>query len=188
MPKAPKAKVGAAKKVVHPNSRKAQYLARKACREQRVVNSKAAASKKTELLADRLAWFHEHGDLEKCMSKADLAKLCIEYLGRFEGELEQINIVRGVGSRQGQQFVARESAITIALEKDNAEVDSIGLEVPDLINGKNLDYFRTWNGEIKFLPNIKLRKMLRKDLDSAYEEMENDDVDEEENNTDDEDN
>lgn len=94
MPKAPKAKVGQDKKTIHPNSRKAQQLSRKASRDQR-VGQKTLNTQRTELLAERLMWFQKNADLEKkCLKKCEIASLCQKYLARFEDELDQIDIVK----------------------------------------------------------------------------------------------
>lgn len=67
MPKAPKTKLGKVRteKVIHPNSRKAAYLAGQVNRNERVQISKQASSLKLEVLAEKLLWFKERLDPEK---------------------------------------------------------------------------------------------------------------------------
>ncbi|XP_060076660.1 translation machinery-associated protein 16-like [Ylistrum balloti] len=170
MPKAPRAKVGQDKKPIHPNSRKAQQLTRKASRDQR-LGVKNLNTQRTELLADRLMWFQQNVDLEKkCLKKSELASLCKKYLSRFEDELDQIDIVQHIGNRQGRQHAAREAAISMTLNKEKDEFASNGLELPDLVNAKNFEYFKQWNGEIKYLQNIKLRKIAITDSEECDED------------------
>lgn len=165
MPKAPKAAVGKAKKVVHPNSRQATYIQKQVNRDNKLMKNKAESAIKQEQLQQKLLWYQKHLDPNKSMyTKHEVAVLTLEYIDRFEDELEQIGIVNAVGNRQTKQHQARETAIKLTKEKENYEFDTVGMEVPDLVNGKNFEYFRNWTGEIRYFPNIKLRKSKRSDL------------------------
>lgn len=164
MPKAPKAGIGESKKAIHPNSRKALQLSRKAHHEERVQRRQDVQSMKLELLGNKLQWFQDNLDLTKtAYTKADLAELVERYLGRFDEELQQIEIVNSMKSRQGRQHVPRETAIKTTLEKEKRDYETVGLEVPDVMNGKNLRYFRDWTGELRYIQNIKLRRAYEKD-------------------------
>ncbi|KAK3090098.1 hypothetical protein FSP39_009181 [Pinctada imbricata] len=167
MPKAPKAKVGENKKAIHPNSRKAVYLARKSHHEHRVSQTKTQTSIKMELQAEKLMWFQSHMDSEKVkFTKDDLAELIKLYLKRFEEELEQIEIVRSIGNRKGQQHVQRQNAISMTLEREKRQLHEGVFEVPDIINVKSLENFRKWTGEIKVIDTIRLKKFSQEDLDN----------------------
>ena len=52
---------------------------------------------------------------------------------------------------------------TLAAEK--AEFDGCGLEMPDLGDEANFRYFLNWNGELRIVQNIKLRRYRRKELE-----------------------
>lgn len=168
MPKAPKTKV--AKAVIHPNSRQASKIVRQSHHEIRKQKSKSNTTIKQEQLRQKLQWFQEHMDPQKTsFTKHDLAVMVTDYLERFKEELEQINIINSVGNRKTKQHIARETAIRLTEEREKAEFEGVGMEVPDLINGKNLNYFRNWTGEIRYFPNIKLRKIRKSDLDKGTE-------------------
>ena len=163
MPKAPKGKLG--KAVIHPNSRHASQIARQSHHDVKKQKSKLDTTAKQEQLRQRLQWFQDHMDPEKSsFTKHDLAVMITDYLNRFKDELEQISIINSVGNRQTKQHVARETAIRWTEERENYEFEGVGIEVPDLINGKCLNYFRSWTGEIRYFPNIKLRKIRKSDL------------------------
>ncbi|XP_062598672.1 translation machinery-associated protein 16-like [Saccostrea cucullata] len=189
MPKAPKTKIGKekAEKVVHPNSRKAAFLSRQANREERLRTSKQASSIKLEVLAEKLLWFKERLDPEKkVFTKSDLEPLVSEYLQRFDSELEQIDIMRSVGKRQGNPHSARENAIKVTTERERRQVEEGSFEVPHVFNAKNLAFFRAWNGEIKYVKNIKLSKISSKDLERENTEedtQKNEEMEEEGDNT-----
>ncbi|KAK3596377.1 hypothetical protein CHS0354_036927 [Potamilus streckersoni] len=165
MPKSLKAPINQSKKVIHPNSRVAEQLARKSAHEIRKHKSHSETTAKVELLVQKLRWFQENLDPQKTtFMKSELAELCNKYLHRFDQELEQIQIINSVGCRQkGNQHVQREVAIKLTLERETKEFEDSGMEVPDLINGKNLQAFKSWTGEAKYLPNLKLRKIFRRD-------------------------
>lgn len=42
-------------------------------------------------------------------------------------------------------------------------------ELPDLLNPTQLQMLRNWNGELRFLPNFKLRRISKKFLDTEIE-------------------
>lgn len=171
MPKAPKSKV--AKTVIHPNSRHASQLARQSHHEMKKQKSKSDTTIKQEQLRQRLQWFQDNMEPQKTsFTRHDLAVMVTDYLERFKDELEQINIVNSVGNRQSKQHVARETAIRFTLEREKAEFEGVGIEVPDLINGKNLNYFRNWTGEVRYFPNIKMRKIKMSDLNKETESKE----------------
>ena len=186
MPKAPKAKLsgkGKPEKVIHPNSRKAAYLAGKANRIERVQLSKQASSLKLEVLAEKLLWFKERLDPEKkVFMKSDLKPLVQEYLQRFDSELEQIDIVRSIGKRQGNPHSARENAVKSTIEREKRQIDEGSFEVPHVFNAKNLTFFRAWNGEIKYVKNIKLSKLSAKDLEQGSSESKEKEEEQEEEN------
>lgn len=172
MPKAPKASVNQ-NKVLHPNSRKAMCIQRQANRENRVMKVKAETALKQEQLQQKLLWFQHQMDPQKTTyTKDELAQLTRKYLDRFKDELEQISIVHNVGNRQSKQHQARESAIKITEEKEMHEFNTVGIDVPDLVNGKVLEYFKNWTGETRYLPNIKLRRSKETDLKQSEENEE----------------
>jgi len=166
MPKVPKAR-----KTVHPNSRHALVLQKKLNRDQRVTKSKADTTLKQDQMQQKLVWFQENLDTHKnTYTKHDLAELTSRYLCRFEDQLEQISIVNSIGNRQTtKQHVSRENAIKITLEQESNDFETVGIEVPDLINGKALSYFRDWSGELRYHPSIKLRRSKKSDLGTEQE-------------------
>lgn len=189
MPKAPKTKLGKVRteKVIHPNSRKAAYLAGQVNRNERVQISKQASSLKLEVLAEKLLWFKERLEKldpeKKVLTKSDFGSLVQEYLQRFDSELEQIDIVRSVGKRQGNPHSSRENAVKLTIEREKRQIDEGSFEVPHVFNAKNLAFFRAWNGEIKYVKNIKLSKISSKDLEKGSTEgfsEENEEMEDEE--------
>ncbi|XP_013385579.1 translation machinery-associated protein 16-like [Lingula anatina] len=82
--------------------------------------------------------------------------------------MEQIELIKNsLKTRQGGQHMSRETAIKTTLERDRREYEEMGIEVPDILNGKRLKYFREWNGELRYIQNIKMRKISAKDKEQC---------------------
>lgn len=170
MPKAPKAKVGQNKKPIHPNSRKAAALSRKAFWDVRISKDKSARSK-LDVLAEKCDWFRENFDPDKSVyTREELCELSNRYLHRFDDEIEQIDIVSRIGNRQGNQHASRLAAIKLTQDSDKNELESAGLDVPDLMNKSTFSEFKLWGGETKYVQNFKLKKIHKSDIDKVDEE------------------
>ncbi|XP_054912402.1 translation machinery-associated protein 16 [Poeciliopsis prolifica] len=175
MPKAQKSK--AADKVVHPFSRKAAYLNREDVRLKRKERMKSEKATRLSNIGEKLLWFQSQLDPNKTnYSKREACEIVERYLHRFDSELEQIELVNGIKGRQGRLHGAREAVIKQSVERERAQFEGAGLEIPDIINTKHLNSFRNWTGDLKKLPNIKMRKVSSKVLDSKTETEEKEQV------------
>ncbi|KAG8014687.1 Translation machinery-associated protein 16, partial [Nibea albiflora] len=183
----PKVQKGKApEKVVHPFSRKAAYLAREEIRLKKKERQKNDKATRLSGVGEKLLWFQAQLDPEKtAYTRKDACEIIERYLQRFDSELEQIELMNGIKGRQGRLHGAREAVIKQTIERERAQYEGVGLEMPDIINGKHLKTFREWTGDLKKLPNIKLRKVSNKGLDTKNEEKEKDEA--EVDNEDDED-
>ncbi|XP_034745362.1 translation machinery-associated protein 16 [Etheostoma cragini] len=186
MPKAQKGKGKAPEKVVHPYSRKAAYLAREEIRLQKKERQKNDKATRLSGIGEKLLWFQEQLDPEKTTyTRKEACDIVERYLRRFDAELEQIELMNGIKGRQGRLHGAREAVIKQTIERERGLYEGIGLEIPDIVNAKNLKTFRAWSGDLKKLPNIKLRKVSHKDLETKnekaekHDDAEDDDVDDE---------
>ncbi|KAF4118869.1 translation machinery-associated protein 16 [Onychostoma macrolepis] len=168
MPKAAKGKGQVEKKAIHPYSRKAAYLASAAIKQQRKEKLKGEKAQRLNLIGEKLLWFQSQLDPDKSeFTKHDACEIIERYLHRFNGELEQIELANSIKGRQGRQHGSREAVIKQTIERERAQYESIGFEIPDIINCKHLKIFREWTGDLKKLPNIKMRKVSAKGSDSA---------------------
>ncbi|XP_040892941.1 translation machinery-associated protein 16 [Toxotes jaculatrix] len=178
MPKVQKGKVS--EKVVHPYSRKAAYLAREEIRQKRKERQKNDKATRLSSIGEKLLWFQEQLDPAKTSyTRKDACDIIERYLQRFDSELEQIELMNGIKGRQGRLHGAREAVIKQTIERERAQYEGVGFEIPDIINGKHLKTFREWTGDLKKLPNIKLRKVSKKALDTKNEGEEAEDDDDE---------
>ncbi|XP_053188402.1 translation machinery-associated protein 16 [Scomber japonicus] len=186
MPKAQKGKPPA--KVVHPFSRKAAYLAREEIRLKKKERQKTDKATRLSGTGEKLLWFQGELDPEKtAYTKKDACDIIERYLRRFDSELEQIELMNGIKGRQGRLHGAREDVIKQTIERERAQYEGVGFEIPDIINTKNLKTFREWTGDLKKLPNIKLRKVSNKVADTSKEGEEKNEAEEDDDDDDDED-
>ncbi|MCJ8749228.1 hypothetical protein PDJAM_G00173930 [Pangasius djambal] len=181
MPKAPKGKSAVEKKVIHPYSRKAASLARAALRQDRREKLKSEKAQHLNLIREKLLWFQNQLDSKKLeYSKQEACEIIERYLHRFDGELEQIELANSIKGRQGRVHVSRETVIKQTMERERALYEGHGFEIPDIINSKHLKTFREWNGDLKKLPNIKMRKVSAKGLEKQHTAVQDTHTEEEE--------
>ncbi|KAI7810510.1 translation machinery-associated protein 16 [Triplophysa rosa] len=169
MPKTAKGKGKVqAEKVVHPYSRKAAYMARAVSKHERKEKLKGEKAQRLNLIGEKLSWFQSQLDPDKAeYTKHDACDIIERYLHRFDGELEQIELANSIKGRQGRQHGSREAIIRQTMERERAQYEGNGFEIPDIINSKHLKTFREWSGDLKKLPNIKMRKVSVKGYDST---------------------
>ncbi|XP_058887230.1 translation machinery-associated protein 16-like isoform X2 [Acipenser ruthenus] len=177
MPKAPKALKGKGaveKKVVHPYSRKAAQMARGVNKQEKKERKKNEKAIRLSSTGEKLLWFQSQLDPSKTeYSKKEACAIIERYLHRFDSELEQIELVNGIKGRQGRQHSSRENVIKQTIERERMQYEGYGIEIPDIMNGKHLKMFREWNGDLKKLPNIKIKTLSSKSLDSTKKDCNN---------------
>ncbi|KAK3507510.1 hypothetical protein QTP70_027444 [Hemibagrus guttatus] len=169
MPKSQKGKNAVEKKVIHPYSRKAACLARSAIKQERREKWKSEKALRLNLIRDKLLWFQNQLDSRKLeYSKQEACEIIERYLHRFDSELEQIELANNIKGRQGRQHFSRETVIKQTMERERAQYEGRGFEIPDIINSKHLKTFREWDGDLKKLPNVKMRNVSAKGLKKKH--------------------
>ena len=128
-------------------------------------------------LSDKLIWIKENlpGLLEDGAepTREVLLQLIEGLLSRFDEELEQIEIKKSIGGKNRRnQHSAREDAITQTVSLEKSDFEGCGLEMPDLLDPQNFKYFSNWNGELRYVQNIKLKRFRRCDLEKSEDVME----------------
>uniref|UniRef100_A0A8C5RN94 Translation machinery-associated protein 16 n=1 Tax=Laticauda laticaudata TaxID=8630 RepID=A0A8C5RN94_LATLA len=124
--------------------------------------------------SEKLLWFQCHLDPDKMeYTKKEASELVENYLQRFRDELEQIELHNSIKGRQSRQHSSRETVIKQTMERERQQFEGYGIEIPDIVNCKHLRYFRDWDGDLKKLPNIKMRKLSSKDVCSSRMEKAN---------------
>ncbi|NXJ65090.1 TMA16 protein, partial [Rostratula benghalensis] len=152
------------KKVIHPYSRKAAQLARAAHKQEKKENNDVITNVKFILTGEKLQWFQSHLDPDKIeYTKKEAGELIENYMCRFDAELEQIELQNSIKGRQGRQHGSRETVIKQTIERERQLYEGYGIEIPDIMNRKHLKFFREWDGDLRKLPNIKMKKLSAKD-------------------------
>lgn len=164
MPKAPKTKKGPEQKVIHPYSRKAAQLVRETHKQEKKDKIKNVKAARLNVTGEKLLWFQSCVDPTKTeYSKEEACEIIEKYLHRFDTELLQIELANSIKGRQGRQHEAREAILKQTIERERLQYQENGLEIPDILNVKHLKVFREWDGDLKKLPNIKVKKLSVKD-------------------------
>ena len=55
------------------------------------------------------------------------------------------------------------------MKKEASDFGGCGLEMPDLFIPDNLEYFKKWEGDLRFVQNIKIRSIKKVDLVAGAE-------------------
>ena len=129
-----------------------------------------AGLQRMSALSDKLIWIKENLpallDEEALPTSSVLLELIEGMLSRFDEELQQIEIKRSIGGKNRRnQHSSREDAIRQTLESEKSDFEGCGLEMPDLLDPANFKYFSNWNGELRFVQNIKLRRFRKSELE-----------------------
>ncbi|XP_044286916.1 translation machinery-associated protein 16 [Varanus komodoensis] len=161
MPKAARSKGGGQeRKVVHPYSRKAAQLTKETHKKDKKEKLKNEKAFRLSIIGEKLLWFQSHLDPNQVeYTKKEACKLTENYLQRFSDELEQIELRNSIKGRKARQHISRETVIKQTMERERQLYEGYGLDIPDIVNCKHLKTFRDWDGDLKKLPNIKMRKI-----------------------------
>ncbi|NXP73393.1 TMA16 protein, partial [Ramphastos sulfuratus] len=168
------------KKAIHPYSRKAAQLAREAHKQEKKENDDIIINVKFILVGEKLQWFQSHLDPSKIeYTKKEAGELIENYMCRFNTELEQIELQNSIKGRQGRQHGSRETVIKQTIERERQLYEGYGMEIPDIMNRKHLKYFREWDGDLRKLPNIKMKKLSARDAACSPPEVADSEAEEE---------
>ena len=131
-----------------------------------------AGLKRMSTLSDKLIWIKENLpallDEEAVPTTSVVMELIEGMMSRFDEELEQIEIKKSIGGKNRRnQHSSREDAIRQTLESEKSDYEGCGLEMPDLLDPNNFKYFSNWNGELRFVQNIKLRRFRKSELEMS---------------------
>lgn len=122
---------------------------------------------KLQCLGDKLAWFKENMDQDlDVLTPRDVLTLIQKYIDRNAEEVEQINIKHKIGSRLSRQHASREDCLRITQEREMEQFSNSGFETADFLSPESLKVFKSWTGELRYLPNIKLRKYTKQGLEA----------------------
>ncbi|XP_077505805.1 translation machinery-associated protein 16 [Amblyomma americanum] len=145
---------------VHPNSRKAQQMARKKIHKDKVTARKKDLALKLKTKLQKLAWFRENlADVVPTgpLTPSDLGALIEKYFQRFSSEIEHVNNIQQIRGNV-TQFSGRLDAIKMTLDKEIGDYTSCGIEVPDLLSPESFKSFIEWDGQdVSYLPKVTMR-------------------------------
>lgn len=129
-------------KAFHPQSRKADQLARKAIRKGKIGNLASKRSTKRHVMRSIYNFFYEAIPEDGSALLEDELRYIIEtvWLTKYDDELEEERAAR----RKGRPKSVKESKLEELKAKDVEEYRT-GLEVPDMLSQDNVDLFRRWD-------------------------------------------
>ncbi|KAL0275640.1 UNVERIFIED_CONTAM: hypothetical protein PYX00_003438 [Menopon gallinae] len=128
---------------------------------------------KQNLVGEKFLWFKERIESADEVTPAKVLELMERYLGRFDEELEQIQLKHTVGQRKSRQHASREDVIRMTKKREMNEFNTCGLEMPNLLNPKQLSMLMEWEGELRFLQNFKIVRYSRSHLENLIKKSSN---------------
>ncbi|CCM02447.1 uncharacterized protein FIBRA_04546 [Fibroporia radiculosa] len=140
-------------KLFHPQSRKAEQLARVQNRKGKLAELAKARIEKQRLQADIHSFFYNSLQPEGVLSLEELHAIVKDvWLARFDSDLEEERATR----RKGRPKSAKEQRLE-ELKLREAEEYRTGLEVVDLTHPPNVKLFRRWDQkEVAFIQQLRL--------------------------------
>ena len=96
-----------------------------------------------------------------------MLELANGYLARFQEEVDQIKLKNSIGGdkkNKRDHYRSRMDVIKFAVQTETEEFEGCGLEMPNLLDEETLEYFKKWNGELRFVQNISMKRLRKKDL------------------------
>ncbi|KAI0792142.1 hypothetical protein C8Q75DRAFT_850255 [Abortiporus biennis] len=155
-PKQPKkAKSQKREKLFHPQSRKADQLARVQLRKSKLADLTKARNKKHGQQVDLYSFFYHAMPPEGVLCLEDLHSIIRDvWLPRFDSEIEAEKAAR----RKGRPKSSKEQKLE-DLKLREAEEYRTGLEVIDLTDPTNVELFRQW--DMKEAPFIQQLRFIR---------------------------
>lgn len=132
---------------IHPNSRKAQQIAKKWVHNSKVAARRKELALKLKSKLDKLGWFRKNLPTVqgKRLFPTEFDALIQRYFQRFDGELEHVDSIERIRGPV-TQFKGRLDAIKMTLESEIRGYNSCGIELPDLLSPKVFKAFTKWDG------------------------------------------
>lgn len=153
--------------VIHPNSRKALQLARQVFHNEKLKKRKDETNLKRTQKLIKFIWFKDNVDTTKeIYSAKDMNEIIDKYLGRFGESEDKLKGKKSLNRHlSGSTFQEFKTDFLIQKEKQNFE--TCGLEVPDLMQEKSFDIFKSWNGDVDLLTAITTVVLTKKQLQNS---------------------
>ncbi|TRM65345.1 hypothetical protein BD626DRAFT_488480 [Schizophyllum amplum] len=128
-------------KVFHPNSRKANQIARKALRKGKMGNLVVKRNTKQNSLLDFYTFLYEALPEEGTLELDELHEVVRDgWLTRLDAELEEEQAARRKGRSKSTKEMKLED-----LKLQESETYRTGMEVIDLTHARNVELFRKWD-------------------------------------------
>ena len=125
------------------------------------------------ILGDKLLWFKDNvegvlsDENSNVLTKNMLLEMAKEYLDRFQDEIDQITLKNSIGGdkkNKKDRYRSRLDVIKLTIQTETDEFEGCGLEMPNLLDEPTFKYFKSWNGELRFVQNIEMKRFRKKSL------------------------
>ena len=131
---------------------------------------------------EKLLWFHDNlegvltDENSNVVTRTMMLELANGYLTRFQQEVDQIQLKNSIGGdkkNKKDRYRSRMDVINLTIETETNEFEGCGLEMPNLFDEEDFKYFKNWNGELRFLQNIGLKRFRKEQLSNDTQCLQN---------------
>eukprot|EP00055_Hartaetosiga_balthica_P001175 m.138149 g.138149 ORF g.138149 m.138149 type:complete len:164 (-) comp13378_c0_seq1:41-532(-) len=130
-------------KVVHPHSRKAKQMNKKAIRKNKMEKQGQIANLGHFKKGIDIMWFRDNmNTTEKKLTKEELIDLARRYVERYDAQLEELKANRA----SNHKIMVLEEKIKLQKEQFKS---AHGIEVPDLTRVDIMEKLKEWDGGLK---------------------------------------
>eukprot|EP00053_Salpingoeca_punica_P003528 m.43629 g.43629 ORF g.43629 m.43629 type:complete len:183 (+) comp12242_c0_seq1:132-680(+) len=142
------------KKVVHPKSREAKRMQKKAHRKEKMHKLKVTTNNRLASKGHKLVWFRSRLVPGKpSYTDQEICTLIRAYINRHESELHDIQELQ---QQKGVEKNAGRAEALTTLKRQEQEQFKSGFEAPDLRRLDTVERLTNWTGELKDLPAIQM--------------------------------
>ncbi|XP_046394433.1 translation machinery-associated protein 16 homolog [Ischnura elegans] len=151
-------------KLVHPNSRKTKSLVKTLKKISNRKKSKHNHEMRQNVLGEKILWFRDNLPSQEKLTPQATMDIIEKYLHRFDDELEVISAKQSMGGHRQRQHASRQDVINHTIEREREEFMTCGIEVPSMMDSEGMKKLVEWNGELRFIQNLKLARISHKNL------------------------
>ncbi|XP_071455179.1 translation machinery-associated protein 16 homolog [Hetaerina americana] len=151
-------------KLLHPNSRKTKSLIKTMKKINNRQKSKHAHEMKQNVLGEKILWFRDNLSTQEPLTPLSALEIIEKYLHRFDDELQQIASKQSISVNRQRQHASRQDAIMHTIQREREEFTTCGIEVPNMMTAEGVKKLLEWNGELRFLQNLKLCRITHRQL------------------------
>eukprot|EP01134_Creolimax_fragrantissima_P003120 CFRG3120T1 len=159
-------------KILHPASREAKRQSRGMIRKEKLILTKVAHNKLEKRKCDTMYWFRTAMDEDKkSYTEAEMCELVRLYIARHDDEITQIRAGHRKGEAPKGPKANREMVLNLCQQEERQLLTGHGFEAPDLLSEAKTKSWLAWDGSLRYLDRLPVRRYIQGAASHAVECM-----------------